>query len=89
MLISEPAGAPQAASRLFVVEQNGILYLLDKKTRAFTPYIDFGKIFARFNTDPNLGMGVVSMAFDPGYAKNGKFYMSCIRGSVVLFASTR
>jgi hypothetical protein len=74
MLASEPAGAPHAATRLFVVEQNGILHLLDKKTRAFTPYIDFGKIFARFNTDPNLGMGVVSMAFDPGYAKNGRFY---------------
>ena len=74
MLISEPAGAPQAAARLFVVEQNGILYLMDKKSRAFTPYIDFGRIYARFNTDPNLGMGVVSMAFDPEYAKNGKFY---------------
>jgi hypothetical protein len=74
MLISEPRDAPRAAARLFVVEQNGILYLLDKKTRAFTPYIDFGKIFARFNTDPNLGMGLVSMQFDPAYAKNGKFY---------------
>ena len=71
---AEPAGAPQAAARLFVVEQNGILYTLDKKSRAFTPYIDFGKIYARFNTDPNLGMGLVSMAFDPDYAKNGKFY---------------
>jgi len=74
MLISEPAAAPQAAVRVFVVEQNGILYWLDKKSRAFTPYIDFGKIYARFNTDPNLGMGLVSMAFDPDYAKNGKFY---------------
>ena len=37
MLISEPAAAPQAAARLFVVEQNGILYTLDKKSRAFTP----------------------------------------------------
>jgi hypothetical protein len=25
----------------------------------------------------------------PTGPKNGKFYMSCIRGSVVLFASTR
>ena len=74
MLASEPPDAPLAATRLFVVEQNGILYLLDKKTRAFTPYLDFGKIFARFNTDPNLGMGLVAMQFDPGYAKNGKFY---------------
>lgn len=74
MLISEPAAASQAAARLFVVEQNGILYLLDKKSRAFTPYIDFGKVFPRFNTDPNLGMGLVSMVFDPDYAKNGRFY---------------
>ena len=74
MLVSEPAGAPHANARLFVVEQNGILYLLDRKKRVFKPYIDFGKIFARFNTDPNLGMGLVSMAFDPAYAKNGKFY---------------
>lgn len=74
MLVSEPAAAPVAAARVFVVEQNGILYVLDKKTRAFTPYLDFGKIFARFNTDPNLGMGLVAMAFDPAYAKNGKFY---------------
>ena len=59
---------------IVVVEQNGILYTLDKKSRAFTPYIDFGKVYARFNTDPNLGMGLVSMAFDPDYAKNGKFY---------------
>jgi len=74
MLISEPAGSPRADERLFVVEQNGILYMLDKKTRAFTPYIDFGRIFPRFNTDPNLGMGLVSMVFDPAYPKNGRFY---------------
>lgn len=74
MLLSEPAGAPRATERLFVPEQNGILYILDKKTRAFTPYIDFGKVFARFTTDPNLGMGLVAIQFDPAYAKNGKFY---------------
>jgi hypothetical protein len=74
MLAQEPSAASQAAARLFVVEQNGILYLLDKKSRAFTPYIDFGKVYPRFNTDPNLGMGLVSMVFDPDYAKNGKFY---------------
>ena len=74
MLVQEPAGAPRAAERLFVVEQNGILYLLDRRTRAFTPYIDFGRIFPRFNTDPNLGMGLVAMVFDPEYAANGRFY---------------
>ena len=74
MLVSEPPGAPRASERFFVVGQNGMLYLLDKQTRQFSNYIDFGKVYARFNTDPNLGMGLVSLQFDPAYAKNGKFY---------------
>ena len=74
VLRSEPPDAPQSATRFFVVEQNGILYLLDKSTKQFTGYIDFGKVFPKLNTDPNLGMGLVALAFDPAYAKNGKFY---------------
>jgi hypothetical protein len=73
-LYSEPPDAPGSRNRLFVPEQNGILYLLDKTTKKFTPYIDFGKAFPRFTTDPNLGMGLIAMEFDPEYAKNGKFY---------------
>jgi len=75
VLLSEPTDAPLSRSRLFVVGQNGVLYILDRKTRAFKTYIDFGRVFARFNTDPNLGMGLVSMQFDPNYAKNGRFYV--------------
>ena len=75
VLVSEPKDAPRSGDRLFVVGQNGVLYLLDRKTREFKAYIDFGRIFRRFNTDPNLGMGLVSMQFDPAYAKNGKFYV--------------
>jgi hypothetical protein len=74
VLVSEPADARRATDRFFVVGQNGILYLLDRKTRQFTSYIDFGQVYARFNTDPNLGMGLVSLQFHPDYAKNGKFY---------------
>jgi Glucose / Sorbosone dehydrogenase len=73
-LRSEPPDAPRSKARFFIVGQNGILYLLDKSTKEFTTYIDFGKVFPKFNTDPNLGMGVVTMEFDPAYAKNGKFY---------------
>lgn len=71
---SEPSGAPLSASRFFVVDQNGILYILDKATKKFIPYIDIGKIYPKFTTDPALGLGFVSIQFDPGYAKNGKFY---------------
>ncbi|MGA2720092.1 MAG: hypothetical protein ABSF78_14115 [Candidatus Acidiferrales bacterium] len=72
-LRSEPADAPLAASRLFVDDENGTLYILDKSTKQFTPYLRFVDIFPSFlaNSGP---MGVVSFAFDPDYAKNGKFY---------------
>lgn len=71
---SEPADAPLAARRFFVVDQNGTLYILDKATRKFTPYLEIGKIYPKFTTDPVYGLGFVSIQFDPGYAKNGKFY---------------
>jgi hypothetical protein len=71
---SEPDGAPLAKKRFFVVDQNGILYILDNATRQFTPYIDLGKIYPRFISEPPFGMGFVSLVLDPNYAKNGKFY---------------
>lgn len=73
-LHSEPSDAPRSASRFFVNDANGVLYILDKKTKKFTPYIDFGKVFPKFTTDPGYEGGVVFLVFDPGYAKNGKFY---------------
>ena len=45
------------------------------RAKNLPPYIDFGKVFpARFVSDPPLGLGLVSIAFDPDYARNGKFY---------------
>ncbi|MBZ5697228.1 MAG: PQQ-dependent sugar dehydrogenase [Acidobacteriia bacterium] len=73
-LRSEPANTPLAASRFFVNDLNGILYTLDKTTRKFTPYITFAEVFPHYTTNPGFGAGVVSIAFDPNYAKNGKFY---------------
>jgi hypothetical protein len=73
-LRSEPSSPSGSASRFFVVDMNGILYILDKNTKKFSPYIKFPEIFPRFITDPGYGAGLVSIAFDPEYAKNGKFY---------------
>ena len=73
-LHAEPADAPRSSSRFFVNDANGILYILDKRTKKFTPYIDFGLTFPQFTTDPGYEGGFVFVAFDPGYAKNGKFY---------------
>lgn len=70
----EPDGAPLSKKRFFVVDQNGVLYILDKATRKFTPYLDLGKIYPRFISEPPFGMGFASMVFDPAYPKNGRFY---------------
>src|SRR5690242_17521228 len=45
---SEPANAPRAASRFFVVDQSGTVYILDKSSKKFTPYISFGEVFPKF-----------------------------------------
>ncbi len=71
---SEPADAPLSASRFFVDDESGTLYILDKTTKKFTPYLIFPDIFPKFTSDSGYASGIVSIAFDPAYAKNGKFY---------------
>ncbi|PYU21018.1 MAG: hypothetical protein DMG30_18815 [Acidobacteria bacterium] len=73
-LRSEPANAPLASSRFFVDDQSSTLYILDKGTKKFTPYLNFSEIFPKFASDLGNTVGIVSFAFDPAYAKNGKFY---------------
>jgi hypothetical protein len=70
----EPANAPLAASRIFVDDQSGTIYILDTATKKFTPYLKFTDIFPKFASDKGNATGIVSITFDPGYAKNGKFY---------------
>ena len=71
---AEPANAPLAASRIFVNDQSGTLYILDTATKKFTPYIKFTDVFPKFASDKGNATGIVSITFDPAYAKNGKFY---------------
>jgi hypothetical protein len=70
----EPANAPLASSRIFVDDQNGTLYILETASKKFTPYLKFADIFPKFASDKGNATGIVSITFDPGYAKNGKFY---------------
>ncbi len=71
---------PGGADRLFVVDMNGPLYILDKKTRQFTKYLDFdGRddrpgLFHRFYITSGYGNGINGFVFDPDYRRNGKFY---------------
>jgi hypothetical protein len=73
-LRSEPANAPGSTSRFFVNDASSILYILDKSTKKFTPYIDFAQVFPKFSSARGNSTGLISIAFDPAYAKNGKFY---------------
>jgi Glucose / Sorbosone dehydrogenase len=72
-LVSEPSNAPGFASRFFVNDLNGVLYILDKKTKKFIPYIVFPEVFPRMDTE-RFASGIVTIQFDPDYARNGKFY---------------
>ncbi len=71
---------PGGAGRLFVSDMNGPLYILDKDTRKFTPYLDFNGrdaqpgIFHRLVFEAGYGNGLAHFQFDPDYARNGRFY---------------
>jgi hypothetical protein len=76
-LAEEPGGG---RNRLFVNDLNGPLYILDKTTKQFAPYLNFnGKngrpgMFSEFTFEMNFAAGLITFQFDPDYANNGKFY---------------
>lgn len=73
-LRSEPTNAPLSQSRFFVTDLNRNLYILDKNTRTFTPYINFQSIFRKYYNAGGFAGGLNPIAFDPEYASNGIFY---------------
>lgn len=73
-LRSEPTLATGSDSRFFVNDLNRNLYLLDKATTSFNPYINFEQVFGKFDNDPGYAGGLVTFAFDPLYPTNGTFY---------------
>jgi hypothetical protein len=75
-LAEEPGGG----SRFFVNDLNGPLYILDKASKQFTPYLDFNGrdgrpgLFREFVFATNFANGLITFQFDPDYGNNGKFY---------------
>jgi mono/diheme cytochrome c family protein len=71
----EPGGR-----RFFVNDQNGPLYIVDKKTKQIATYLDFNGLagrpglFARLTFERNFATGLTNFIFDPDYARNGVFY---------------
>jgi mono/diheme cytochrome c family protein len=74
-LRDEPGGR-----RFFVNDLNGPLYILDKKTKQFTTYLDFNGLagrpglFQRLTFERNFATGLINVIFDPDYERNGVFY---------------
>ena len=74
-MLDEPGGR-----RFIVNDQNGPLYILDKRTKTFTTYLDFNGagtragLFRRFTFERNFATGLINFVFDPDYARNGVFY---------------
>lgn len=74
-LIEEPG-----ASRLFISDQTGTLYIVDKNTRRHVPYINLNGsagsngLFARFAVEFSFASGLLGFTFDPEYRQNGTFY---------------
>jgi hypothetical protein len=74
-LIEEPG-----AARLFISDQNGTLYIVDKKTQKPVSYINLNGsagesgLFPKFNVEFSYASGLLGFTFDPDYRRNGIFY---------------
>lgn len=69
-------GSPPAdTNRLFVVQRNGEIHVITNITAATPGSLLFMDITSRVNDDGNEE-GLKSIAFHPGYATNGYFYVS-------------
>jgi uncharacterized Ntn-hydrolase superfamily protein len=71
---------PGRATRFFINDLNGPLYILDKATKNLTTYLDFNGraghtgLFHKLGSDTGFAGGLTTMQFDPDYARNGRFY---------------
>jgi glucose/arabinose dehydrogenase len=65
--------APVDSNRLFIVQQNGVLRILNLNTGVLnaTAFLTVGNIVSGGE------QGLLGLAFDPAYATNGKFYVNC------------
>ncbi len=73
----EPGGDKD---RLFITDLNGPLYILNKKTKQITTYLNFNGangqpgLFHKLTVARGFGNGFSNFMFDPDFAHNGKFY---------------
>ncbi len=63
--------APNDLTRLFIIEKDGRIRIVKNGTLLSTPFLD---ITAK--TTKGSEQGLLGMTFDPGYATNGRFFVS-------------
>lgn len=67
------ATSPAGDSRLFIVEQGGLIKILQNGTVQPTPFLDLSG-----SVDTEGERGLLGMAFDPNFASNRRFYVDYI-----------
>ena len=66
---------PDGSGRLAVPDMNAVLYLVDKETGEYVPYLDVRAQFLdNFHNHAGLGTGLGFVEHHPDYATNGIFY---------------
>lgn len=66
------ATAPPGDDRIFVIEQTGTVRIIDETGVVAEPYLDL----TRFIEDEGLEQGLLSLAFHPDFADNGRVFVS-------------
>ena len=71
--LSQPlfATVPKGDSRLFIVEQSGLIEILQNGTALPTPFLDLSNAVNTLDE-----RGLLGMAFDPDFADNRRFYVN-------------
>ena len=67
---------PGDASRLFVVEKTGVVRVVNHGSLLPTPFLDISGLVSNGGEQ-----GLLSLAFDPRYATNGRFYVDYTNAS--------
>jgi glucose/arabinose dehydrogenase len=65
------ATAPTGDDRLFIVQKDGVIKILDGGTVVSEPFLDISDDVSEAGSE----MGLLSMAFHPDYASNGRFFV--------------
>ncbi|WP_334152181.1 PQQ-dependent sugar dehydrogenase [Microbacterium sp.] len=80
---------PDDSGRLMVPDNNDILYLVDKESGEYVPYLNVRNEFIdNFHNSAGLGTGLGSAEFHPDFADNGLFYTVHTEGGTALTEDT-